>query len=474
MRRERCVQCRSILMKFSFSDYRKPSLHARQWLSVLPWVLGAAAIFWICTFKIMDRDFWWHITAGEIFLNTRGMITLDPFAYTRAGLPYLATHEWLAQIILFLVYKVGGFTGIILFRGVIACASLGFLLLIAQKKRWEYLLIGVWAIVITKGSFLERPQLFTFLCFAAFLFLAFRFLDAASSRTRTWICAAFIGLELLWVNMHGGAALIGCALVGFLLLQTAIRAFSQYKRSENIRTAALLLGTLVCMVITLVLPPNGFSTFTYVLQLMNDKTIAFIAEWQPREWALYIQDLWPFFLLSVIALATGRKHWLFNGLLLLMTIALSRQAFRHEILFVFAALATCFYQFERSEWANRLRVRMSERPLALGITTILVLCVLSNVAYARSFGFERQDNLFGFGQFDLARGAVDFLERENITGNMFNTYGIGGYLIHRGYPDRKVFIDGRNVDYGFDFMAHAYAAGINKDQWDNLVREYNI
>ena len=84
------------------------------------------------------------------------------------------------------------------------------------------------------------------------------------------------------------------------------------------------------------------------------------------------------------------------------------------------------------------------------------------------------ENLFGYGQFDFAKGAVDFLEREKITGTMFNTYGIGGYLLYRGYPDRKVFIDGRNVDYGLDFMARTYAGGVDADRWKALEDEYNL
>jgi tetratricopeptide (TPR) repeat protein len=461
------------MMKRLFNIHWKPSLRAKRYIFVIAWIFALLAIFWVSTFKIMDRDFWWHITAGKILLDTK-TITIDPFAYTRAGLPYLATHEWLAQIILYLIYHTGGYVGIILFRGVIASTCVGLLLLLTKHKRFAYLALAVWAIVITKGSYLERPQLFTFVLFAAFLLLAFRFLDAESRRTQKQICAAFIVLELLWVNMHGGAALLGCAIVTFLLLQTVIRAIPWHTRHEHLRTIWLLLSTLVLMAITLVLPPNGLGTITYVIELMNDQTIAFIAEWQPRELALYLRELWPFFVLSLTALFVGRKNWVFNTLLLLMTAYLSRQAFRHEILFVYASIATCFYQFDRSERMARIWTWIGDRPLRTLVISILMILLLGRVAYTRSFGFERQDNLFGFGQFDLARGAYDFIEREKISGNMFNTYGIGGYLIYRGYPDRRVFIDGRNVDYGFDFMLQAFTAGFEPASWKELEDRYAL
>ncbi len=437
-------------------------------------ITAVASIFWILTFKVMDRDFWWHITAGRVMLEQWAMIAIDPFAHTRDGLPYLATHEWLAQIPLHLIYSLAGSTGIILFRGVVACTCIGLLLRLAPRFRYLYLVLGVWAIVIIKGSFLERPQLFTFAIFAAFILLAFRYLDAESVRTRLKIAVGFVGLQILWVNMHGGAALLGCAVLSFLLLQTLFTAFTGYRRSEDKQTARIVFCTLLLLCVALILPPNGFGNITYLRELLTDQTIAFIAEWQPRDWSLYIKELWPFFLLSFTALMTGRQHWIFNGLLLCATAYLSRDAFRHEILFVFAAIATCFYQFDRGTWLENMIDRLKSRRRLFIVATSIFLLFLAHMAISRSFWFERQDNLFGFGQFDLARGAYDFVERENIRGNMFNTYGIGGYLIYRGYPNRKVFIDGRNVDYGLDFMARTYAAGENADRWEELEHLYNI
>ena len=102
---------------------------------------------------------------------------------------------------------------------------------------------------------------------------------------------------------------------------------------------------------------------------------------------------------------------------------------------------------------------------SMGPLLILATGIAGLVVYAFAASVYRQvverDHLWGYGVFAPAAGAADFVERENIRGNLFNTYGIGGYLIHRWYPDptRKVFIDGRNVDYGYDFMNAAFVAG---------------
>lgn len=438
---------------------------------VLILLLGAAAVLWVCTFKLMDRDFWWHITAGDMMLKSWTMIDTDPFAYTRAGLPYLATHEWLAQILLALIYNTTGATGMIIFRAIIACSATGLLLLLGKKNLFFNVLLAVWAVVITKGSYLERPQLFTFVFFAAFILLAFRFLDSTELRSRIRLCISFIVLELLWVNMHGGAALLGGAIVTWVTLQQLVTARGRITRGDTPQILLLLGGTLIAMGITLILPPNGFETISYVVNLLNDQTIVYIAEWQPRSLGAYLSDLWPFWLLSITALLTGRRQMVFNGLLLLMTAYLSRQAIRHEILFIYAAIATVFYQFNGNIFIEGITAKLAARSRTATTLVILLLLFMTHTALAREAAFERRDTLYGFGQFDFAKGAADYLEQNGIAGNMFNTYGIGGYLIHRGFP---VYIDGRNVDYGMDFMTRTYAAGINEEHWQKIVDDYDI
>ena len=44
------------------------------------------------------------------------------------------------------------------------------------------------------------------------------------------------------------------------------------------------------------------------------------------------------------------------------------------------------------------------------------------------------------------RRATDFLLQHHIKGKIFNTYGQGGYLIWRLWPDQQVFLDGRALN----------------------------
>ena len=53
------------------------------------------------------------------------------------------------------------------------------------------------------------------------------------------------------------------------------------------------------------------------------------------------------------------------------------------------------------------------------------------------------------------KGAIDFVAQAGISGNVFNGYGFGGYLIFKGIP---TFIDGRADLYGDQFLKDYFAA----------------
>ncbi len=49
----------------------------------------------------------------------------------------------------------------------------------------------------------------------------------------------------------------------------------------------------------------------------------------------------------------------------------------------------------------------------------------------------------GFDDTEFPAGAADFVVRENLQGRLFNEFDVGGYLIWRLAPERRVFIDSR-------------------------------
>jgi hypothetical protein len=71
------------------------------------------------------------------------------------------------------------------------------------------------------------------------------------------------------------------------------------------------------------------------------------------------------------------------------------------------------------------------------------------------------------------KGAIDFVQRANITGNVFNDYDFGGYLIFRSIP---TFVDGRALLFGDAFL-HRYFDAVGLTDINDafaLLDEYKV
>jgi Flp pilus assembly protein TadD len=82
--------------------------------------------------------------------------------------------------------------------------------------------------------------------------------------------------------------------------------------------------------------------------------------------------------------------------------------------------------------------------------------LITNRYYLKS----AQLSLFGLGLSGwFPERAVDFMQREKLPGNIFNTYSLGGYLTWRlpGYPD---YIDSRALPFGPQFFFRAYGLSV--------------
>jgi len=74
-----------------------------------------------------------------------------------------------------------------------------------------------------------------------------------------------------------------------------------------------------------------------------------------------------------------------------------------------------------------------------------------------------------------AENAVNFLIENNIQGNMFNNFDVGGYLIYRLYPEVKVFVDNRPEAYPVSFFGDIYKPmQSEKKLWEKYSTEYDF
>ena len=84
----------------------QPNIAAR----LLGFVCGAIGLANVYALRLADADLWGHLRYGRYFVESDFPPAADRFSYTAQGLTW-HTHEYLAQIILWLVYATGGAPG---------------------------------------------------------------------------------------------------------------------------------------------------------------------------------------------------------------------------------------------------------------------------------------------------------------------------------------------------------------------------
>jgi len=408
-------------------------------------------LLYLCFYKVGNTDFWWHIKAGQL-LRESGWIVTDPFAYTRIGEAYIANHEWLAQVVLSFVYDRTGSTGIILLRTMIIALTFGIMLMLDKQKAWINTGLVLLAAILARPALTDRPQLFTFLMFSLVVYLCLAYVEGKKSDQKKYTIALPI-LFVLWSNLHGAAGITGLAVLGALGIQRMLGGADR----KEIR-ALLLTGVLSCF--ALIATPTGLDNLGYAMTLMGDRTTKLIAEWQSVSLGVYLKHVGIFWIIALLALWKGKRSLVFSVLVLFGIGYLSKSAVRHEVLFLIAALGITIHQLKGTHIFVLQRV-----------TTVALLLLLSVATYVQATRVNMRDDLFGIGAFTPLAGASEFIHAEGITGNMFNNYNAGGELLFRGH---KVFLDGRNLDYGYDYIVEAIEAGESRAAWDALSSEYNF
>ena len=111
-----------------------------------------------------DGDTGYHIRAGEYILNTLSIPRQDIFSFHAPPLPWTA-HEWLSEVIMAIVHRSFGLTGIVIFFSLII--SLVYSLFFKILKVNDDIVLSVFfALLVLSSShihWLARPHIFSLL-----------------------------------------------------------------------------------------------------------------------------------------------------------------------------------------------------------------------------------------------------------------------------------------------------------------------
>jgi len=176
----------------------------------------AMGLFAMAARGMTDPDVWWHLRTGQLMLSNHALFHTDPYSFTRFGQPWI-NHEWLSQILLFLLYRVAGFGGLIVGSAVVIASALFLVFTRCPGRPYLAALMTLLGAVASAPAWGVRPQMFSLLLGSIFLVL----LEGSVKRPALlWWTPP---LMLLWVNLHAGYP-IGLAFLALFLFGETLEA----------------------------------------------------------------------------------------------------------------------------------------------------------------------------------------------------------------------------------------------------------
>jgi hypothetical protein len=406
--------------------------------------------------QLWDYDFWWHIATGRYIVETGHLPDKDPFSYASelsensnlypAYEALVLKNYWLAQVIFYEVYKMFGDRGMIILRSsILMLAILAVFWGLKRARVQSYIAFPLLFLVYyTTLSFTgERPVLFTLL----FSVIVFLLLDSFRRKKTIFL---LIPLMLLWANLHAGV-IIGCVIIVSFVIGESIdialkRAF--YTKRELF----IFCGVSAVSLLVTVLNPNGlnllivplspdFRTFTEGVQEYQS---VFVLYWNKIR-SIDIGYVTLAVLSPIVLVSRAKKMATSHIILLVGFFVASITALRFLVFFV--VIGALLLGGEVSQLTEKLiergvSKRFKELLPVLFAGTILFSSIVYFVGAIESERLQFKEAT----QFSVPKGAVDFVERERIPGNVFNDFGFGGYFVWRLYPWKKDFVDTRSLN----------------------------
>ncbi len=126
--------------------------------------------------------------------------------------------------------------------------------------------------------------------------------------------------------------------------------------------------------------------------------------------------------------------------------------------------------------APRLRAVAAVTAAAL----VVALAIWRSEEFASSRAYLASNNLLGFGAglgWWLPQGATDFMNREDLPANIFNSYDEGGFLLWTTGLKYRDYIDGRALPFGPDALPHEQrllGLSLDSPEWQQEADRYKL
>lgn len=436
---------------------------------------------------VSEYDLGWQMATGRWIVQHHRVPSSDVFSYTAYGQPWIYPAG--SGLLFYAAYLLGGFA-LISWMGAAACC--GTVALLLRRGTVVSAGIAILAVPLIAYRTGARADMFTVVLFAAYLSLLWE--NYETGRARLWLLPL---LMLAWVNLHFGFS-AGLALVlAYVGVEVSEMLLDDVRRRAAMRRLRRSSGWLVCTALVTLVNPWDWGIYRALLrqERASGQQRLWIMEWHsvPLSWEAFNSGLslrqtkGAIYLLLVITLVASvlavlRSQW-GAAILLLGAIYPAVHYIRMGSVFacVVVVIGGAVLTGPMAHFGSYIRQPRTRYILATAAVVLLVgLAAIRSFDLATNRHYFRDIDLATFGtglNWWFPQRAAEFIEREQLPGEIFNTYDEGGYLTWRLGPQRRVNIDGRDTLFGIPGMqrnAELLLTSPDSVVWQQEANRYQI
>ena len=403
--------------------------------------------------KTLPNDTYYTIKIGELIVKNKNIDMIDHFSWHQ-NMKYTYPH-WLYDVIIYLIYNIGGVTGIYISTCIFA-SILGIVFFIVNEKINKNQIISffttILCIYMLRNFITARAQLVTYILFILEIYNIERILETGKKKYGIYLIIISILVANLHVAVWPFLFILYLPYIAEYIIACFIKKSDKSKiiisKNKNIK---VLIIFMLCCVFSGLVTPLGFTPYIYLIKTMRGTTTHYILEHMPITLINHIDLICVLIVLFGVLIFTDAKIKLSDLFMLGGLIVLTLYSGRQRSIFAIIGLICInriITDFCRKH-DNNLEIEnfQSTRGKILAISIIFLFIIID-----LNFIVEKRNDEFVDNNTYPVEMSNYILEYFKDTGfsnvKIFNEYNYGSYLLYRGIP---VFIDSRADLYSPEF-----------------------
>jgi hypothetical protein len=410
---------------------------------------GAALFSFRATY---EPDLWWHLAQGREVASGH-IVRTNLFSFAYRDYPQSYT-SWLFDLGSYVLWTRAGPTALQLAQALAIALTLWT---VAAACRIRSSIAATAAVcffgwLIIEPRALPRPHVLSFLGLAACIYMVERARSVGHSRVLRWAPL----LIAAWANVHVecvfGVAVIGLFGAGELLHPRSL------PRGEAIKVAGIASLSLLATAVN----PYGFGLLKYLYENAFVPQIINIAELLPP----YLPNYRGFFVWSVGVVLALMLQWRRVSLADVLILApFAYLAFSHlrmtPLLFLVSApiVARAIDELQRFG-IDRRAVASTAAAATIFLARIPMTGMLGEVGTGRAALMPPEF---------FSEPAMQFARDHHLSGPVFTSMNLGGFVAWELYPSAQVFVDSRLQAYPPEHFRAIIEASKDQQLWDAIT-----